>query len=81
MDTDKLVDEYYRKVYKLCLFYLRDPEEAEDLTQEVFFKVLKKRSTFKEQAALYIWIYRIAVNTVLNHIKRKKSCNLSPSKK
>lgn len=72
MDIDQIVDEYYGKVYKLCLFYLENKEEAEDIVQEIFFKVLKKKSTFKEQSGVYTWIYRIAVNTILNHIKRKK---------
>jgi len=72
MDIDHIVDEYYKKVYKLCLFYLGNNEEAEDIVQEIFVKVLKKKSTFKEQSGVYTWIYRIAVNTILNHIKRKK---------
>jgi RNA polymerase sigma-70 factor (ECF subfamily) len=72
MVIDQIVDEYYGKVYKLCLFYLENKEEAEDIAQEIFFKVLKKKSTFKEQSGVYTWIYRIAVNTILNHIKRKK---------
>jgi RNA polymerase sigma-70 factor (ECF subfamily) len=72
MDIDQIIDEYYRKVYKLCLFYLENKEEAEDIVQEIFLKVLKKKSTFKEQSGVYTWIYRIAVNTILNHIKRKK---------
>lgn len=72
MDINNLVDEYYGKVYKLCLFYLKSKEEAEDLVQEVFFKVLKKKSSFKGESDIYTWIYRIAVNTILNYIKRKK---------
>jgi RNA polymerase sigma-70 factor (ECF subfamily) len=72
MDIDQIIDEYYGRVYKLCLFYLENKEEAEDIVQEIFLKVLKKKSTFKEQSGVYTWIYRIAVNTILNHIKRKK---------
>jgi DNA-directed RNA polymerase specialized sigma24 family protein len=34
MTVDEIVDAYYRKVYKLCLFYLRDPQEAEEVLQE-----------------------------------------------
>lgn len=72
MDVEQIIDEYYGKVYKLCLFYLENKEEAEDIVQEIFLKVLKKHSTFKERSGVYTWIYRIAVNTILNHIKRKK---------
>jgi RNA polymerase sigma-70 factor, ECF subfamily len=72
MEIDTIIDEYYKKIYKLCLFYLRDEQEAEDMTQEVFLKILAKKSSFKEQSSFYTWIYRIAVNTILNYIKRKK---------
>jgi RNA polymerase sigma-70 factor (ECF subfamily) len=72
MVSDQIVDEYYGRIYKLCLFYLENKEEAEDIVQEIFLKVLKKKSTFKEQSGVYTWIYRIAVNTILNYIKRKK---------
>ena len=72
MEIDEIIDKYYRKIYKLCLFYLNDPEEARDILQEVFAKVLKKGDTFKGESGIYTWIYRIAVNTLLNHINRKK---------
>ena len=72
MVIDQIVDEYYGRIYKLCLFYLDNKDEAEDIVQEIFLKVLKKKSTFKEQSGIYTWIYRIAINTILNHIKRKK---------
>jgi len=72
MNIDEIVDAYYQKIYKLCLFYLNNKEEAEELTQETFIKVLKKQSTFKGEANIYTWLYRIAVNTVINYVNRKK---------
>lgn len=72
MEIDEIIDKYYGKIYKLCLFYLNDKEEARDILQEVFVKVLKKSHTFKGESGIYTWIYRIAVNTLLNHINRKK---------
>ena len=44
VNTDKWVDEYYHKIYKLCLFYLKDKQEAEDLLQDIFLKVHKNAS-------------------------------------
>ena len=41
MVIDQIIDEYYGRVYKLCLFYLENKEEAEDIVQEIFLKVLK----------------------------------------
>lgn len=73
MNIDEIIDDYYLKIYKLCLFYVDNNEqEAEELTQDVFVKVLKKQSTFKGEAGIYTWIYRIAVNTLVNYINRKK---------
>ena len=72
IDIDEIIDSYYRKIYKLCLFYLNNQEEAEELTQEVFIKVLKKQDGFKGESGIYTWLYRIAVNTVINYINRKK---------
>ncbi len=72
MDIDAVIDTYYRKIYKLSLFYLNHDQEAEELTQEIFIKVLKKKSTFKGESNIYTWLYRIAVNTLLNYINRKK---------
>ena len=72
MDIDAVIDTHYRKIYKLSLFYLKDEQEAEELTQEIFIKVLKKKSTFKGESSIYTWLYRIAVNTLINYINRKK---------
>ncbi len=72
ISIEKIVDSYYQKIYKLSLFYLKDKQESEEITQEIFLKVIKKLSTFKGQANIYTWIYRIASNTLINYQKRKK---------
>ncbi|MCK5057951.1 MAG: RNA polymerase sigma factor [Candidatus Aminicenantes bacterium] len=73
IDIGKIIADYYRKIYKLCLFYLNnDQQEAEEMVQEIFLKVMKKSKSFKGKSNIYTWIYRIAVNTLINYIKRKK---------
>ncbi len=72
MTVDEIVDAYYRKIYKLCLFYLHDEQESEEILQEIFIKVMKKHSSFKGESSVYTWVYRIAVNTLINYIKRKR---------
>ena len=72
ISIEKIVDDYYQKIYKLSFFYLKDKQESEEITQEIFLKVIKKLSTFKGQANIYTWIYRIASNTLINYLKRKK---------
>lgn len=73
MDIDEIITRYHRKIYKLCLFYLNnDRQEAEELVQDIFIKIMKKLKSFKGEANIYTWIYRISVNTLINYIKRKK---------
>ena len=72
MDDNEIIDKYYNKIYKLCLYNLNDDTEAEDLTQDIFFKVFKNIVSFKYESQIYTWIYRIAVNTIINYSKRKK---------
>ena len=72
MDIDEIVEQYHQKLYKLCLFYLHNEEEAEEILHDIFVKVLKKQSTFKGESDIYTWLYRIAVNTIINYINRKK---------
>lgn len=72
LEEDFLIDRHYKKLYKLCLYYLTDAAEAEEVLHDVFLKILKKKKSFNAQSDIYTWMYRIAVNTIINHIKRKK---------
>jgi len=71
-NMNDLVEKYWRQIYKLCLFYLRDAQDAEDAAQHVFEVILKKQSQFQGQSDPYTWIYRIAVNTALDLLRRRK---------
>lgn len=70
--SDEVLKEYYKKIKKLCLFWLKDKEEAEDISQDIFVKVLEKMDDFRDQSGIYTWIYRISVNTLNNYVRRKK---------
>lgn len=63
-----LVRKYQHKVLKLIMRYVRDMDEAMDLTQETFVKAWKALGAFRGESAFYTWIYRIAVNTAKNHL-------------
>ena len=62
----RLVTDHQRMVYQLGLHLLGDPQEALDLSQEVFLRVFRMLSQFRGQASLRTWIYRIALNQASN---------------
>lgn len=65
------------RVYSLCLRMTNNAAEAEDLTQDAFMQVFRKLATFRGDSALSTWLYRIAVNTVLMHFRKKSLCQVS----
>lgn len=66
-----LFQTHRARVYSVCLRMTNNTAQAEDLTQDAFLQVFRKLSTFKGSSALSTWLYRIAVNTVLMHYRRK----------
>ncbi|MCX6166435.1 MAG: RNA polymerase sigma factor [Sphingobacteriales bacterium] len=61
-----------RKIYHLCYGYTGDDDTANDLVQETFLKVWQNLDKFRNQAMISTWIYRIAVNTCLSHLRVEK---------
>jgi RNA polymerase sigma-70 factor (ECF subfamily) len=60
-----------RLVYSICLRMLRDPIEAEDLTQETFILLLRKIHTFRGESAFSSWLYKLTTNLVLMRFRKK----------
>ena len=69
---NELVRLYERRVLTLILRMLGNPAEAEDVAQEVFVQVFKAIGTFRGEAKLSTWIYRIAINLCKNRVKYLK---------
>jgi RNA polymerase sigma-70 factor, ECF subfamily len=67
----QLFHAHKAKIYSICLRMTNNSAQAEDLTQDAFLQVFRKLSTFKGNSALSTWLYRIAVNTVLMHFRKK----------
>jgi RNA polymerase sigma-70 factor (ECF subfamily) len=65
------------RIYSLCLRMTSNTAEAEDLAQDAFLQVFRKLATFRGDSALSTWLYRIAVNTVLMHFRRKTPVRVS----
>jgi len=63
---DVLVGKYQRPVYALCLGFVRHPEDARDLAQEVFLKAFMGLKRFRRHSSFRTWLYRIAVNACLS---------------
>ena len=70
-----LADRYQSIVFRTCLAFLHNKDDADDLTQEVFIKAYQSLSGFKGGSSFSTWIYRIAVNASLNKV-RKTSKNI-----
>lgn len=67
-----LTVRYQERVHKLVHGYTKDSLEAEDVTQEVFLKLFKKLDSFQWDSAFYTWLYRIAVNTAMDWVGKRK---------
>lgn len=63
---DVLVQRHMHQVYRLAYRIVGNREEAEDITQEVFFKAYKNLHTFKHQATFSTWLFRIATNSAID---------------
>ncbi|MGD1840177.1 MAG: RNA polymerase sigma factor [Thermonemataceae bacterium] len=67
-----LVNLHKDHVFNLCLKIVKNREDAEEVAQDVFIKAFQALGSFQHGAKLATWLYRIAYNTSLNKIKRKK---------
>ncbi len=68
----ELFNTHKRRIYSLCLRMAGSTADAEDLTQETFLRVFRKIGSFRGQSTFYTWLYRLAVNEVLMHLRLHK---------
>ena len=64
-----LVERHYQAVFRLCRSILRQPEDAEDATQEVFVRVYEALSQYAGRGAFGAWLRRLTVNHCLNRVQ------------
>ena len=69
---DLLVSKYQRKLGRLISRFVKDPAEAEDVTQDAFIKAYRALPGFRGESAFYTWLYRIGINTAKNHLLANK---------
>jgi RNA polymerase sigma-70 factor, ECF subfamily len=63
---------HQRRIYSLCLRATSNVFDAEDLTQDVFLQMYRKLSTFRGDAKFGSWLYRVALNFVLMHLRQRR---------
>ncbi len=67
----ELFRRYQSVVWRVCYSYMRNRQDAEDLTQEVFFKVYRSLHQFEGRSSFKTWLYRVAINTCQNEIRHR----------
>jgi RNA polymerase sigma-70 factor (ECF subfamily) len=66
-----------RRVYSLCLRMTGNTEEAEDRTQEAFLQLYRKIASFRGDSAFSTWLHRLALNSVLMHLRKRGLTEIS----
>src|SRR5689334_7152291 len=68
---DELMIRYKRQSYRVCYRVVENREDAMDLAQEVFIKAFEHLAAFRRESSLKTWLYRIAMNHCINHVKKR----------
>ncbi len=67
----ELAGRLQERIYRTILGMTRSPEDTDDLTQDTFMTAYRSLGSFRRKSSFYTWVYRIAVNLTLNHLKKK----------
>lgn len=68
-----IVDKYHKVIFRLANKFVRDFDDAEEITQSVFVKAYENLSKYDPKYKFFSWLYRIAVNEAINFEKRKRN--------
>lgn len=67
---ERLILKYQNRIYNVILKMCGNPDDAAELAQEAFVKVIESIEKFRGKSSFYTWLFRIAVNLTLNHCQR-----------
>jgi RNA polymerase sigma-70 factor (ECF subfamily) len=70
---DRLIVKYRSRIYGVIYNLTSNREDAADLTQDTFIKAFQSIHRFQGQASFFTWLYRIAINSTLSHLRRNRS--------
>jgi RNA polymerase sigma-70 factor (ECF subfamily) len=65
-----IIEEYQQMVFRTCMGYVHNKDDADDLTQEVFIQAYQALTGFRQESSISTWLYRIAINASLNKVRR-----------
>ncbi|MEP6994138.1 MAG: sigma-70 family RNA polymerase sigma factor [Acidobacteriota bacterium] len=68
----EMVERYHARIYSLSYGVLRNPEDAEEATQDSFWTLYRKIGTFDESKKFFSWFYRVALNQAYSRARRRK---------
>ena len=71
-----LVEKYQQMVFRTCIGFVHNKDDADDLTQDTFIQAYQAMPRFKGDSAFSTWLYRIAVNASLNKIRKSPLKNI-----
>jgi len=72
-EFDALVRRHQRRVHRVLLMLLRDPDEADNLTQECFLRAYQSMGSFRGECSLETWLLRIASNLARDHVRNRRT--------
>jgi RNA polymerase sigma-70 factor (ECF subfamily) len=72
-EFDAIVRRHQRRVHRFLLMLLRDPDEADNLTQECFLRAYQNLASFRGESSLETWLLRIAANLARDHVRNRKA--------
>jgi RNA polymerase sigma-70 factor (ECF subfamily) len=77
-DFARLFEEYSSPIYNYVLRMVADADRAADITQDTFIKAYRKLDTVTDAAATRSWLYRIATNTAIDDMRRRRMTTTMP---
>src|SRR4051812_43371412 len=77
MDFEEIYTQFSPRIFRVCMGYVNDYEQARDLTQETFVAVWQNLSSFRNESKISTWIFRIATNNCLRAIEKSKRIKIT----
>jgi RNA polymerase sigma-70 factor, ECF subfamily len=72
-DFEPMVRQYQRKVYRVLFLMLKNPDDADNLTQECFLRAFTSMHSFRGDCSVQTWLLRIAINLARDHVRNRRA--------